>query len=472
MVDQATLEREDVAEPPIAFRDERGDVSAAFIEAIEQAVAASDAETAQKLTGTLHEADLGSLIETLDRETRADLIRLLGDEFDYTTLTELDETTRVQILEDLTPAAVAEGVRDLESDDAVTILEDLEPQDQAEILAQIPIIERAALSRALEYPEESAGRLMQTDFIAVPPFWTVGQTIDYMRESAEDLPEDFYEVFVVDPAYRPLGTVALNRLLRSQRPTKVDALIDEVRELVHASDDQEDVARQFERYNLVSTPVVDEAGRMVGIVTIDDIVDVIQEEAEEDLRALGGVSSDEELSDTFWTIARGRFTWLLVNLFTAILASAVIGLFEGVIQKMVALAVLMPIVASQGGNAGTQTMTVAVRALATRTLSPHNALRVVSREVLVGLLNGLIFAVIMGVIAYAWFDVPQLGIVIGLAMIANLVAAALAGILIPLALNRFGIDPAVASGAFVTTVTDVTGFFAFLALAGWWFGLR
>jgi magnesium transporter len=456
--------------PDPAVRDAGGDLSPAFHAAVEHAVAGEDATEARKLSGALHEADVGDLIAALEPEARTKFIRLLGDDFDFTVLTELDDTIRAQILEEMPAEAVAEGVRDLESDDAVSILEDLGPEEQAEILEKIPPVERVALARALDYPEESAGRLMQTDLIAVPPFWTVGQTIDHLRESA-DLPDEFYQLFVVDPAHRLIGTVSLNHLLRSKRPTPISAITDPARHLVKAVDDQEDVARLFQRYNLVSAAVVDDAGRLVGVITVDDVVDVIEEEADEDLKALGGVAAGEELSDSVWTIARGRFSWLFVNLLTAILASMVIGIFESELQRMVALAVLMPIVASQGGNAGTQTMTVAVRALATRELGPKNAARVIGRELLVGLFNGLAFAVIIGLIATAWFHVPDLGIVIGLAMLINLVAAALGGILIPLGLRWLRADPAVASGAFVTTVTDVTGFFAFLALATWWFGL-
>jgi len=454
----------------IAVRDERGDLAADFVAAIDAALQADDSTRVRELAGDLHESDLADLIETIDADARPKLVRLLGDDFDFTALTELDETIRAQLLLELSPSAVAEAVLDLESDDAVAILEDLEPDEQAAILAEMPATNRLALARSLEYPEESAGRLMQTDFIAVPPFWNVGQAIDHMRE-ATDLPDEFYELFVVDPTYRPIGTVALNRLLRAKRPTVIADLAEEIH-TVSATDDQEDVARVFERYNLVSAPVVDDAGRMLGVVTIDDVVDVIEEEADEDLRALAGVGSEEELSDNFWTIARGRFAWLVVNLGTAIVASLVIGLFQDQLQQMVALAVLMPIVASQGGNAGIQTMTVAVRALATRDLGPHNALRIIGRELAVGILNGLAFAIIMGAVAYVWFRVPDLGIVIALAMLTNLVAAALGGILVPLVLDRLKADPAVSSSAFVTTVTDVVGFFAFLGIAAWWFGLR
>ena len=312
---------------------------------------------------------------------------------------------------------------------------------------------------------------MQDEVIAVPPAWTVGHAIDYLRETAE-LPERFYELYVVDSDRKLLGAVALDKLLRTNRPVPVADLMEEDLRRVHATDDQEEVARMFERYNLVAAPVVDDNERLVGTITFDDIVDVIEEEAEEDIKALGGVAREEELSDTVWTIARGRFNWLLVNLGTAFLASSVLGLFEGELQKMVALAVLAPIVASQGGNAATQTMTVAVRAIATRELGNANAGRVIMRELLVGLLNGLAFAVLTGLAAYVWFKVPDLGIVIGLAMLCNLVAAALGGILIPLVLERLRADPAVSSGVFVTTVTDVVGFFSFLGIATLWFGLK
>ena len=312
---------------------------------------------------------------------------------------------------------------------------------------------------------------MQSEFIAVPPDWTVGQAIDYMRDTP-DLPDRFYEIYAVDSEKHWQGAVSLDTLLRARRPVLLAELIDEDRRRVSVLDDQEEVARMFGKYNLVAAPVVDTTNRLVGVITIDDVVDVIEEEADEDLKALGGVSSQEELSDTVWTIARARFNWLLVNLATAFLASSVLGLFEGQLEKMVALAVLAPIVASQGGNAATQTMTVAVRALATRELGSNNAYRVVMREAMVGLVNGLAFAVITGIAAFAWFNIPGLGIVIGLAMICNLVAGALGGILVPMVLERVRADPAVASGTFVTTITDVVGFFSFLGIATLWFGLK
>jgi magnesium transporter len=455
--------------PPL--RDDDGAIRADFVERVAAAIDAADVPVLRDLVGDLHEADLGALVEALEPEQRPRLVELLGIDFDFTALTEVDDTVREEILEELPPRTVAEGVRELESDDAVALLQDLPTEDRAEILEQLPPSERVALARSFDYPEDSAGRRMQTEFIAVPPQWTVGQAIDYLHETV-DLPERFYEVYVVDEGGHFLGAVPLDRLLRGKRPVPISDLMEDERPRVRAGQDQAEVARLFQRYNWVAAAVINDADRLVGVITFDDVADVIEEEAEADIKALGGVTADEELSDSVWTIARGRFSWLLVNLGTAFLASSVLGLFEGQLQKMVALAVLAPIVASQGGNATTQTMTVAVRALATQELVTANAKRVIMRELLVGLLNGLAFAVITGAAAYVWFEVPGLGIVIGLAMICNLVAAALGGILIPLALHRLRLDPAVASSPFVTTVTDVVGFFSFLSIATLWFGLR
>jgi magnesium transporter len=465
------LDEKDMSTAPMALRGEDGALREDYVERVARAIEAADLGTLRELICDLHQADAGAVLEALDPELRPRLIELMGADFDFTALTEVDDTIREEILEELPPQTVAEGVRDLDSDDAVAILEDLPKDEQAEILQQLPITERVALARSLDYPENSAGRRMQTEFIAVEPDWTVGRTIDYMRETP-DLPERFWELYVIEPTRVFRGAVALDRLLRTKRPVPItDLMEDEVR-TVRVTDDQEDIARLFERYDLVSVPVVDAGSRLVGVITFDDIVDVIEQEAEEDIRALGGVGSEEELSDSVWTIAKGRFNWLLVNLATAFLASSVLGLFEGQLEKMVALAVLAPIVASQGGNAATQTMTVAVRALATRELSSANAARIILRELLVGLVNGLAFAVITGVVAAAWFKIPDLGFVIGLAMIVNLAAGALGGILIPLVLYRWRSDPAVSSGVFVTTVTDVVGFYAFLGIATLWFGLR
>ncbi len=471
-------EEVDVAGPAAApvldrlpMRDENGEIRREFVEQIARAIHDANAALLREIVAELHEADLGDLIEALEPEDRVNLVELTGEDFHFSALNEVDDAVREEILEELEPETVAEGVRELESDDAVELLESLDEQDKEEILEKLPPLERDALERSLLYPENSAGRRMQTEFIAVPPDWTVGQAIDYMRDT-RDLPDRFYEIYAVDDNRHWQGAISLDALLRSRRPVSLSDIVDENRQRVSVLDDQEEVARMFGKYNLVAAPVVDTTNRLVGVITIDDVVDVIEEEADEDLKALGGVTSDEELSDNVWTIARGRFNWLLVNLATAFLASSVLGLFEGELQKMVALAVLAPIVASQGGNAATQTMTVAVRALATRELGSSNGLRVVMREGLVGLVNGLAFAVITGIAAVAWFKIPGLGIVIGLAIICNLVAGALGGILIPMALERVRADPAVASGTFVTTVTDVVGFFSFLGIATLWFGLK
>jgi magnesium transporter len=467
------LEEKDMtaAPAPIALRGENGAVREDYVERVAQAIAAGDSAALRELVGDLHEADVGDLIEALDGELRPRLVELMGHDFDFTALTEVDDTVREEILEELPSETVAEGVRELDSDDAVAILEDLPKDEQTEILEQLPTSERVALARSLDYPENSAGRRMQTEFIAVPPSWTVGQSIDHMRETP-DLPDRFWELYVVDPDFRLKGAVALDRLLRTKRPVPISELVDEELRLVRVTEDQEDVARLFERYDLVCAPVVDVNDRLVGVITFDDIVDVIEEEAEEDIKALGGVGREEELSDSVWSITKGRFPWLFANLLTALLASWVISNFENALAKMVALAVLMPIVASMGGNAGTQTMTVAVRALATRELSSANAWRIIRRELLVGVLNGLCFALIIGLIAGTWFQIPDLGLVIALATVTVLVAAALGGILIPLILIRLGADPAVSSGPFVTTITDVVGFFSFLGIASLWFGLK
>ena len=455
----------------LPMRNEDGDIRPEFVEEIARCIRTGDAKFLREVVAELHEADLGDLIGALEPDDRVSLVELTGTDFDFSALNEVDDAVREEILEELEPETVAEGVRELESDDAVELLEGLDEDDQEEILEKLPPRERDALERSLDYPEDSAGRRMQTEFITVPPDWTVGQAIDYMRETP-DLPDRFYEIYAIDNARRWQGAIPLDVLLRSRRPVPLADLIDEDRRRVAVTDDLEEVARLFGKYNLVAAPVVDSEDRLVGVITVDDVVDVIEEEADEDLKALGGVTSDEELSDNVWTIAKGRFNWLLVNLATAFLASSVLGLFEGQLEKMVALAVLAPIVASQGGNAATQTMTVAVRALATRELGPNNAMRVVIREALVGLVNGLAFAVITGVAAVAWFRIPGLGIVIGLAIICNLFAGALGGILIPMVLERVRADPAVASGTFVTTVTDVVGFFSFLGIATLWFGLK
>lgn len=466
------VEAENAPDETVArtIRDEDGAIDAALVEQVSQAVLLSDLTTLRGIVADMHEADLGALLEALDPEERPRLISLLGADFDFTALTEVDDSVRDQILEELSAETVAEGVRDLDTDDAVYILEDLNEADKQEVLGKLPPAERIALQQGLDYPEDSAGRRMQTEVIAVPPFWTVGQTIDFLRET-QDLPERFFEIFVADPAHHFVGTVRLDRLLRTRRPVVVTDLLEEDRRVVEATEELEDVARLFQRYNLVAAPVIDAAGRLVGVLTIDDIVDVIEEAADEDVKQLGGVNADEELSDPVPKIARSRFSWLFINLLTSFLAAAVMSLFEQQLSKVVALAILAPVVASQGGNAATQTMTVAVRALATQELGAWNLRRFFTRELIVGLVNGLGFALITGAVAATWFASPGLGIVIGIAMVVTLLAAAIAGVLIPLLLDKLDIDPAIASGTFVTTVTDVVGFFAFLGIATLLLGL-
>ena len=440
-----------------------GAVTGDLVRAVCEALGEPDDARVRSLVRDLRAPDLADLIELMPAGERAPLIQAIGPEFDYEAFSELDETVRDQLSEELPNAFLAKAIGELDTDDAAYVLESLATSDKEEVLAQLSESDRAALLRNLEYPEETAGRLMQSDFVAVAPFWTVGRVIDYMRD-ADDLPETFSEIFVVDPSFKVLGSVDLSRLLRTKREVAVEAIMDTERHMVLATDDQEQVAHQFERYDLMSAPVVDENQRLVGVVTVDDVVEVIQSEADEDIRRLGGVGDESVIDGVVYTV-KNRVAWLLVNLATAVLASLVIKQFDASIEQMVALAVLMPIVASMGGNAGTQTMTIAVRALATRDLGPVNAGRVVMREAAVGLINGLLFAVIMAAVALIWFGSGKLGLVIAAAMIVNLLAAALAGILIPLALDRLGYDPAIASGVFLTTVTDVVGFFAFLGLA-------
>ncbi len=448
------------------IRDEEGALKRDLLHDVRERLVADKATELSGIIEDLHEADLADLIENLSVDERARFIEIIGSDLKPALLSELDEAVRDEVVEVIPNEQLADAVQELESDDAVYVLENLKEHDKSDILGQLPEGDRATLERSLDYPEDSAGRLMQADVIAVPPFWSVGQTIDYMRET-EDLPETFSELYVVAPNFHLLGMVPLSKLLRSPRTVLIEDILTRDPKLFSALEDQEEVARQFERYHLISAPVVDENERLVGIVTVDDIVDVIQEEVEEDIHALGGVR-DEALSDTVMRITGSRFSWLLINLVTAVLASMVIALFDATIQEMVALAVLMPIVASMGGNAATQTMTVAVRALATRELGKINAARVITRETLVGLLNGILFAFVMGVVAYVWFANAQLGLVIGAAMLFNMLVAGLTGILIPISLDRYHIDPAVASGVFVTAVTDVVGFFVFLGLAAIW----
>ncbi|MBN9334111.1 magnesium transporter [Devosia sp.] len=452
-----------------AFRDADDRISSLWLERLRAFLTAQRGEDVALVMEPLHTADVGDVLELLDHDERLALVRLLGDRFDYSALTEVDESIRIELMEDLPNAEIARGVAGLDSDDAVAILEDLEEEDQNEVLSALPTFERLSLKRSLDFPEKSAGRRMQTEFIAIPPFWTVGQMIDYLR-AERDLPDEFYQIYVVDAAYKVLGTVPLDRVLRAQRATKIESIMSTNLVLVDAVDDQEEAARAFERYDLVEVGVVDESGRLVGVLTIDDMVDVITEEADEDIKLLAGVG-DEDVSDTTFDTVRSRAPWLAVNLVTAVLVSLVIGLFNGTIEHMVELAVLMPIVASMGGNAGAQTMTVTVRAIAMRELEGGRLRRLIRREMVVGFFNGVIFAILIGIVTWLRYNNPQIGVVIAMAMITNLVVAGTAGILIPLTLDRFKADPAISSAVFVTTVTDIVGFFAFLGIAGLWFGL-
>jgi magnesium transporter len=448
-------------EPEI--RDEEGTLDPEFVERVSVAIEGHDGATLRELVGDLHESDLGDVLQSLDPESREQLVRLMGNDFDWVALTEVDDTVRSEILESIPNEQITEVLRELDSDDAIEIIADLDEEDREEVLARLPLAERITLERSLDYPDESAGRRMSNKFIAVPPFWTVGQTIDFMREESR-LPDEFTEIYVVDPRFRFLGTVPLDRLLRSKRPTKIEDIVGEAPHSVQATDDQEDVARLFERYNLLSVGVVDDSERLVGVITVDDIVDIIEEEADEDIKRLAGVG-DEEISEGVLQIVRLRSSWLLVNLVTAFLSASVISLFESTIERIAILAMLFPIVAGLGGNAGTQTLTVTVRAIATQQINTANTWRLIGREALVGISNGLLLGSVTGVIVAILFSRPELGLVIAGGMLANQTVAALVGIAVPLALDHFGVDPAVASSIFVTATTDATGFFAFLGLA-------
>jgi len=421
-------------------------------------------ERVRALAGDLYPADQADLLEALAPDERERLVQLLGGELEAETLAYLDPAVREEVIEDLGIDRLALMLSELESDDAVELFADLDEEVQRRILSGLPAAYRRALVEGLTFEEDTAGRLMQREVAAIPSAWTVGETIDYMR-SADHLPDDFYDLFIVDPRHKPVGVAPLSRVLRAKRPLPITEVMDDERMMPISVDTaQGEVADLFRRYGLVSAPVVDEDGRLVGSITVDDVVDVIDEEAEDTLFKLAGVSRPDFYEDVVDT-TKARLPWLCVNLLTAVLASLVIGLFEDALARVVALAVLLPIVASMGGNAGTQTLTVAVRALAMHDLTGTNAARVIGKELIVGLTNGVVFAVITGLVAYVWFNVPEVGLVIGAAMIVNMAAAALAGILIPLALERLKIDPAIASTVFLTTVTDVIGFFAFLGLA-------
>jgi magnesium transporter len=420
----------------------------------------------QGLIGLLdiqHAADIADLFEQIKPHQRSALLALWGAEMDGEVFAEMDEALSADLIGELPDHVVSEVVRDLETDDVVDLVEELDAGQQERFLDALEDADRVAVRSSLSYPEDTAGRLMARELVMAPTHWTVGQAIESLRADL-DLPDQFYDLVVVDPMSKPIGKVPLHALLSSGPQTPLMDIVDEEFRTIPVMQSQEDVAYAFNQYNMVSAPVVDEENRLVGVITMDDAMEVLGEEAEEDIKRLGGVG-DESLTDTIFATTRQRFPWLAVNLVTSILASIVIAQFSATIEAIVALAVLMPIVASMGGNAGTQTLTVAVRALATKDLTPSNAWRVVRREVLVGLFNGILFAIIIGGLGYLWYGLPMLGVVLGLAMVINLLVAGLAGILVPLTLDRLGLDPALGSSALVTTVTDVIGFFAFLAFA-------
>jgi magnesium transporter len=450
------------AEPNGSGTEDTLGLASDVVRSVVEAIDAGDHETALALVRPLHSADVADLLGQIDPAQRKFLIDVLRGIVVPEFLPYLDWDLRDEVIEHLDVEDIAAAVAELETDDAIDLLEDLDEADQREVLDALPPFERLKIEEGLSFPEESAGRLMQRDFVAVPAYWTVGQVIDYMRET-DDLPDEFYQVFVVDPTHRPVGTMPLYRVMRTKRPVRVREILDESPVFIPVAMDQEEVAYHFQQYDLASAGVVDESGRLVGVITFDDVADVIHEEVEEDVMRLGGLAEGDLFSPLIETTRR-RFLWLFVNLGTAVLASAVIGMFGATIEQIVALAILMPIVASMGGNAATQTMTIAVRALATRDLTVSNALRVVNKESSVGIINGILFATLIGIIAIFWFGSVALGGVIAIAMVINMLAAALAGILIPLAFNRLGIDPAIAATVFVTTVTDVVGFLAFLGL--------
>jgi len=416
------------------------------------------------LMDPLHPADIADLLEQINAFDRMRLIKLYDKEFDGDILSELDESIREEVIDLLTPEVLADAVRELDSDDVVDLLEDLDEPQQEAILDALEDSDRVAIQQSLTFPEYSAGRLMQREVVMAPEHWNVGEAIDYIRNT-DNLPEQFYHVTLVDPKLHPVGNVTLGKLMGSRREVLLKSIVEDIFHMIPVDQDEGDVAYAFNQYHLISAPVVDENERLVGVITIDDAMAVLDEEAEEDLLRLAGVNEESSLSDRVIETTKRRFPWLLVNLVTSILASLVIAQFEVAIAQIVALAVLMPIVASMGGNAGTQSLTVAVRALATKDLTGSNVWRVIRREVLVGLINGIAFAVLMGIVGIVWFGMPLLGVVIAAAMVINLVVAGLAGTVIPVILDKLKIDPALASGAFVTTVTDVVGFFAFLGLA-------
>ena len=417
-----------------------------------------------KFVSEIHNADLADIIQNLEENKRRELVKSIKDIFDPEILTYLNESLKDEIIDNLDIKKLASKTADLDVDDAVDVVEDLEESDKEEFLSNISEKERRLIQEGLNYPEDSAGRLMQRKFVSINENWNVGNTIDFLRKKTDNLPEDFYDIFLINNENKVTGIVPLGRLMSSNRNVDLNNIKNKETRIINVLTDQEEVAYQFKKYAMVSAPVVNENDVIIGSITVDDVVDVIEEEREEDILKLGGVGQ-ADIYDAVFDTTKLRFSWLLVNLLTAIAASIVIGFFQASIEKVVALAVLMPIVASMGGNAGTQTLTVSVRALATKELTPSNTLRIIAKETFVGGINGFIFAVLVGLIASYWFSDTLLGMIIALAMIINLLVAGLAGALIPISLNKLKIDPALASGVILTTITDVFGFLSFLGLA-------
>ena len=434
-----------------------------LISDVMDALDSSDRSKIIILTKDLSAADIADIINLIPRSEVGNFISFIESDFNPEILSELDENIREEVINLLGHSYVAEVLQKLETDDAVHVIEDLEEGDKKLILNKIPKIEREELELSLNYPEDSAGRLMSVDFVALNPNINVGEAIDFLRLD-NDLPIEFYEIYLIDSSSQPVAAISLSNVIRSSREKSLNSLQSHELITISGEMDRELVAYQFERFDLVSAPVIDEVGKLIGVITADDIVEVLKDEAGEDIKLLGGVG-DEDITDNVIQASKGRFSWLFINLITAILASMVIGLFDGTIEEMVALAILMPIVASMGGNAGTQTLTIAVRSLSTRDLIPLNYKRIINREILVSFLNGVLFALILGILSAFWFGNFALGGVLAIAMVLNMVVAGFAGIIIPLILNKLGIDPALASSVFVTTVTDVVGFFSFLGLA-------
>lgn len=461
---ESDLETPEDAVPTVETRLDADDrLKPEFVQEVMERVDAGDDEGARALVEPLHPADIADLFELVDRDQRQRLAAALAGLLDGDVLAEMNDWVRDELLEALEPHQVAEIAGELDTDDAVAIIEDMEEEDQRAVLRALDPDDRAAIEEALSYPEESAGRLMRRDAVAVPEHWTIGQLLDYLRGS-DDLPTDFFEIFVVDPAHRPVGTCLLSWILTTPRRIAVADVMQREQTLIPVDMDQEEVALRFQKYALVSAAVVDQGGRLVGMITADDIVHIIQEEASEDALLLSG-AGEGDINEPVVDSYKARVRWLLANLVTALVASFIISRFEGAIAQMVALATLMPIVAGVGGNAGTQTLAVTVRALATNQLTRSNRWRSVVREIRVALLNGATVAVVIGIGVSLVFQNPMLGVVIASAMMTNIVIAGLAGVLVPLTLERFGADPAVASSVFVTMTTDSMGFLAFLGLA-------